>query len=64
MNGLPSTATATMAGVAALVWARNPLLTRDQVLQILREASSLYPDRDDDFGFGTVDAGLAVSLVP
>jgi subtilisin family serine protease len=62
--GGSSTATATMAGVAALVWARNPLLTRDQVLQILREASSLYPDRDDDFGFGTVDAGLAVSLVP
>jgi subtilisin family serine protease len=60
--GGSSTATATMAGVAALVWARNPELSRDQVLQILRKASSLYPDRDSSLGFGTVDAALAVSL--
>jgi serine protease len=60
--GGSSTATATMAGVAALVWARNPSLSRDQVLQILRESSSLYPGRDRSLGFGTVDAALAVSL--
>ncbi|WP_428268687.1 S8 family peptidase [Haliangium sp.] len=60
--GGSSTATATMAGVAALVWARNPSLSRDQVLQILREASSEFPYRDSDFGHGTVDAALAVSL--
>ncbi|WP_428268688.1 S8 family serine peptidase [Haliangium sp.] len=60
--GGSSTATATMAGVAALVWARNPALSRDQVLQILREASSEFPGRDSDFGYGTVDAALAVSL--
>ncbi|GAB4542869.1 MAG: hypothetical protein Tsb0020_55040 [Haliangiales bacterium] len=60
--GGSSTATATMAGIATLVWARNPSLSRDQVLQILKEASDLYPSRDSKFGFGTVDAALAVSL--
>ncbi|WP_045119443.1 S8 family peptidase [Haliangium ochraceum] len=60
--GGSSTATATMAGVAALVWAKNPSLSRDQVLDILRASSSEFPSRDSKFGFGTVDAALAVSL--
>ncbi len=58
--GGSSAATATTAGIAALVWATNPGMSRSQVLQRLREASQFYPGRDSNFGYGKIDALQAV----
>ena len=58
--GGSSAATATTAGIAALVWGTNPSQSRSQVLQRLKNASSYYPNRDGDFGWGTIDAAVAV----
>jgi subtilisin family serine protease len=58
--GGSSAATATTAGIAALVWATNPGQSRSQVLQRLKNASSYYPNRDGDFGWGTINAAAAV----
>jgi subtilisin family serine protease len=59
--GGSSAATATTAGVAALVWARNAGQTRAQVLDKMRRAASLYPSRNGSYGYGVVDAVKAVS---
>ncbi|MCK8523939.1 S8 family serine peptidase [Aquimarina sp. D1M17] len=58
--GGSSVATATTAGIAALVWARNPNLTRAQVLDKLRRAGEFYPNRNGKFGYGNIDALKAV----
>ncbi len=58
--GGSSAATATMAGVAAMVWDNNPTYNKDQIINRLIQTSSNYPDRDSDFGWGAVDASLAV----
>ncbi|MFN7118999.1 MAG: S8 family peptidase [Saprospiraceae bacterium] len=59
--GGSSAATATTAGIAALVWGRNSAQTRDQVLDKMRRAASLYPNRNSSFGFGIIDAVKAVT---
>lgn len=59
--GGSSTATAMTAGIAALVWARNPAQTRAQVLQKLKNASSIYPNRHSQFGWGLINAQAAVN---
>ena len=58
--GGSSVATATTAGIAALVWSKNPTWTRDQVLTKMRQSASLYPNRNADFGYGNINAFLAV----
>ena len=58
--GGSSVATATTAGIAALVWSKNPSWTRDQVLTKMRQSASLYPNRNADYGYGNVNAFLAV----
>jgi serine protease len=58
--GGSSVATSTTAGIAALIWARHPSWTRDQVLSKMKESSDLYPDKDDDFGYGSIDVLAAV----
>jgi subtilisin family serine protease len=58
--GGSSVATATTAGIAALVWAKNPTWTRDQVLTKMKQSASLYPNRSSEFGYGNVNAFLAV----
>ncbi len=58
--GGSSVATATTAGIAALVWARNPNMTRDQVLDKLRKSGEFYPNRNRKFGYGNIDALKAV----
>lgn len=58
--GGSSVATATTAGIAALVWSRYPHYTREQVLQKMRQASEFYPSRDANFGYGNIDALKAV----
>lgn len=59
--GGSSAATATTAGIAALVWATNPSQSRTQVLDRLKNASSIYPNRNSNFGWGTIDALEAVN---
>ncbi|MFD2909312.1 S8 family serine peptidase [Flavobacterium ardleyense] len=58
--GGSSVATATTAGIAALVWSKNPSWTRAQVLTKLQKSSSNYPTRDSKFGYGNINAALAV----
>ena len=57
--GGSSAATATTAGIAALVWATAPGQRREQVLQRMKAAASIYPNRSGNFGWGTVNADLA-----
>ena len=59
--GGSSCATATTAGIAALVWAENPSASRTQVLQALKDASQYYPSRHSEFGWGKIDAQQAVA---
>ena len=58
--GGSSVATATTAGMAALVWARYPSWSRSQVLQRLKESADFYPYKNGDFGYGNIDALRAV----
>ena len=58
--GGSSVATATTAGIAALVWSKNPTWTRDQVLTKMRQSANLYPNRNAEYGYGNVNAFLAV----
>jgi len=58
--GGSSVATASTAGIAALVWARYPDWNRDQVLDRLKQSAYFYPYEDPDFGYGNIDALKAV----
>lgn len=60
-SGGSSCATATTAGIAALIWAKNPGQSRASVLNKLKMASSEYPNKDSDFGWGIIDAATAAS---
>ena len=57
--GGSSAANAMAAGIAALVWSKYPNWTRSQIVQRLQESSTLYPNRNADFGFGLIDAKQA-----
>ncbi len=57
--GGSSVATATMAGMAALVWSQNPAGSRAEVLAKLQQASTYYPGRNKSFGWGIVNAATA-----
>lgn len=58
--GGSSVATATTAGIAALVWSKNPTWTREQVLAKMRQSANLYPNKSSTYGYGNVNAYLAV----
>ena len=53
--GGSSVATSSTAGMAALIWAKNPGLTRDQIVARMAAASSNYPSRSSDFGWGRLN---------
>lgn len=59
-TGGSSVATATTAGIAALVWSKHPNWTRTQVLNKLKQSSEFYPNRNPSFGYGNIDALQAV----
>ncbi|MEM9834837.1 MAG: S8 family serine peptidase [Bacteroidota bacterium] len=59
--GGSSAATALAAGVAALVWSTNPDMSRNEVIQRLKEASDLYPNRNRSYGWGNINAYEAVT---
>ncbi len=58
--GGSSVATATTAGIAALVWSVHPTWTRAQVLTKMKQSSTYYPTKNPDYGHGNVNALLAV----
>ena len=59
-TGGSSVATATAAGIAALVWATNPAQSREQVLEALKQSGNFYPNRNAQFGWGRINAEVAV----
>jgi type VII secretion-associated serine protease mycosin len=58
-----SGATAIVAGVAALVWAKYPQATSKQIIQQLNATAADKGDagRDDEYGFGVVDPVKALT---
>jgi len=59
--GGSSVATASMAGMAALVWSKYPALTRDQVISRLQQNSSRYPTKSSEYGWGILNADAATN---
>lgn len=59
--GGSSCATASVAGIAALVYANHPGITRDEVYDLLKVNASNYPVKDGDHGWGIIDANAAVN---
>ncbi len=57
--GGSSVATATAAGIAALVWSRFPAYSRDQVLNKMITTSNNYPNRNASLGWGNLNADAA-----
>lgn len=59
--GGSSVATATAAGIAALVWSKNPTFTRDDVINKLTTTASGYPKKDANYGWGKLNADAATN---
>ncbi|UOQ70744.1 S8 family peptidase [Hymenobacter cellulosilyticus] len=62
--GGSSVATASMAGMAAVVWSRYPSETRAQIMSRLVANSSNRNARSSSFGWGRVNVGAAVGGLP
>lgn len=58
--GGSSSSTAIMSGIAGLIFSNSPHLTKDQVLNRLIQTSSRYPNKDSQYGWGTIDVCQAV----
>ncbi|SEN73683.1 Serine protease, subtilisin family [Chitinophaga rupis] len=58
--GGSSAATASCAGIAALVWSKFPAYTKDQVIDKMAHAANYYPNRNGSFGWGRVNALAAI----
>ena len=58
--GGSSVATASTAGIAALVWAKNPSWTRDQVINKMRQSATYNPTPNSDYGYGNINVLQAV----
>lgn len=58
--GGSSAATASCAAIAALVWSKYPTYPRDSIVARMIRASSFSQNKSTDFGWGIVDANLAV----
>ncbi|MCB0820363.1 MAG: S8 family serine peptidase [Bacteroidetes bacterium] len=60
--GGSSCATATTAGIAALVWSVNPSMSKISVLTAMVVTSQNYPSMNSSRGYGNLDAQAAVNL--
>ncbi|MCL8536767.1 S8/S53 family peptidase [Chryseobacterium gallinarum] len=58
--GGSSVATAATAGIAALVWSKNPSWTREQVLNKMRQSATYYPNVNSSYGYGNINVLKAV----
>ena len=59
--GGSSVATASMAGMAALVWSKYPGWSRTQVFDRLKMNANFFPNRNSSFGWGRVNAQAATN---
>lgn len=59
--GGSSSATATAAGIAALVWSANSTKTREQVLQCLTSTAQFASAPSSSKGYGNINAAAAVN---
>ena len=59
--GGSSSATATAAGIAAVVWSANPGKTREQVLQCLTSTAQFAASPSGSKGYGNINASAAVN---
>ncbi|MCB2410088.1 S8 family peptidase [Hymenobacter lucidus] len=62
--GGSSVATSSMAGMTAVVWARYPTESRAQIMSRLVANSSNRNARSSSFGWGRVNVGAAVGVLP
>jgi serine protease len=61
--GGSSCATATAAGVAALLWSKTPTATRAQIFTALRNSSQFYPTANSNLGWGKINASGAIGSI-
>ena len=59
--GGSSSATATAAGIASLIWSVDPTFTRAEVLYFLTITSQYYPGSNSSTGYGNLNAFAAVN---
>lgn len=59
--GGSSCATASVAGIAALVWSNHPSKSKSQIYNAMKWNSSFYPSKNGNFGWGIIDAKDAVN---
>ncbi|ASZ13119.1 S8/S53 family peptidase [Chitinophaga pendula] len=57
--GGSSVATATCAGIAALVWSKYPSESNTAILNRMARAASLYNNKSTKFGWGVINANIA-----
>ncbi len=57
-----SAATASVAGIAALIYASHPGASRTQVFNAMKQQASFYPGKSSNFGWGIIDANDAVNM--
>ena len=62
-SGGSSPSVASVAGIAALIWAAHPELSRENILKLMRDHSSNFPDKDDNLGWGIIDAEAATKFI-
>jgi subtilisin family serine protease len=60
--GGSSVATASCAAIAALVWSKYPAYPKDSIVARMRRSSSYAYNRSSSFGWGVVNAELAVGI--
>lgn len=59
--GGSSAATASVAGIAALIWSNHPTKSRSQIFNAMKWNASFYPNESNNFGWGIIDAEAAVN---
>lgn len=59
--GGSSAATATTAGMAALIWGNNPGYSRTNVMNAMKNASQYYPSRSSQYGWGRININDAIN---
>lgn len=62
-TGGSSAATATTAGIAALLWSKNPSYTRTQIFNALRNTAQFYPTANSNLGWGKINASAAMGNI-
>lgn len=62
-SGGSSPSVSSVAGIAALVWAAHPDLGRANIFKLMYENSSNFPVKDNNLGWGIIDAEAAVKVI-